>query len=247
MLHSLDRRSTAGSNRVPRQGRKSGAVASTGARSQRPIEERGVESTTPTPVPSKYPAGRDLPPTGPTQLDGASCVPSTGCGRTARHSVRDRGIGGSTPSIPTLVLLAAVCWLSVLPVATAATTTWHTSSTMYCLKGGTPRGVAVSLANFHRLHHTEWKVIAGPAIVLGRTFIVADKGPKAHFDMWEPSCRTASAYGGHRIVVRQITTQVKAQSILNPPTSEKPVCYHIPEIDACPHQEVTHVTHAAHH
>lgn len=135
--------------------------------------------------------------------------------------------------------LLMVLALLALPPATPAPQ-WHTSSTMYCLPGGTNQGVAVALADFKRLHHTRWKVIAGPAIVLGRTFIVADKGPRAHFDMWTPSCRTARWYGGHPITVQRVRPQ--AVTVAAPPGYDPwfnqpdayAICFHIPERDSCP-------------
>lgn len=93
--------------------------------------------------------------------------------------------------------------LLVLPPATPGSQ-WRTTSTMYCLPGGTNQGVAVAPADFKRLHHTQWKVVAGPDIVLGRSFIVADKGPRAHFDMFEPSCAVARQYGLHHITVQRV-------------------------------------------
>lgn len=98
----------------------------------------------------------------------------------------------------------------------AARVTWAVSSTVYCLGGNTASGapvadglVAVSYANWPRLRGTRWRVVKGPPEILGRTFLVADKGPAADFDVWmgnRPNCRT----WGHDVYGRKPATVVPA-------------------------------------
>lgn len=83
-------------------------------------------------------------------------------------------------------------------VRPAARASWAVSSTVYCLRGTTASGrpvgpgiAAVSYSDWPRLRGTRWRVTAGPPEILGRTYLVADKGPAAHFDVWmgdRPDC-----------------------------------------------------------
>lgn len=94
-------------------------------------------------------------------------------------------------------------------VERVARITWRTTSTRYCLPGGTRGGVAVALDQFARLRGSRWRVLhVEPPIwppIRGNVYVVADKGPRAKFDMWHPSCAEARRYGARTITVERVS------------------------------------------
>jgi 3D (Asp-Asp-Asp) domain-containing protein len=83
-----------------------------------------------------------------------------------------------------------------------------TSSTNYCLRGTMANGeqvhhgaVAVNSSEWPARKGEVWTVLDGP--LAGNTYTVKDHGPKAHFDVWVPSCDQARAYGRRTITIRR--------------------------------------------
>lgn len=119
------------------------------------------------------------------------------------------------PSTSVPHLTPAPATTTAAPLATSTTSTtvmgerWVTSSTNYCERGTTAGGtaardgvVAVAMPRFAGLHGTRWRVLTGP--LAGKVVTVEDKGPKARFDVWVPSCADAIRYGVRTITVERI-------------------------------------------
>lgn len=138
-----------------------------------------------------------------------STAPAPSTSTTSNPPVSSTSSTTTTTTPTTLTTLARA-------QSRAARVTWAVSSTVYCLGGNTASGapvadglVAVSYANWSRLRGTRWRVVKGPPEILGRTFLVADKGPAADFDVWmgnRPNCRT----WGHDVYGRKPATVVPA-------------------------------------